>query len=162
PGVRGGEQIHTVGTTIGRRHPHVYLDDASVSVTAVLGEVRTGFAYALVRLRPVRLPHRIRWLVLARRSLDIALDRAETREIFGDKMYLKGLVQELIAQCEIDIETSAAMIEKTAVSLEEDSKTGQNLSSIAKVYVSEAVSRVIDRCIQICGGDGVSDGLPLA
>src|SRR5699024_4047435 len=78
-----------------------------------------------------------------------------------DEMYMKGLVQELIAQCEIDIETSAAMNEKTAVSLEEDSKTGQNLSSIAKVYVSEAVSRVIDRCRQICGGDGVSDGLTL-
>src|SRR5699024_1095564 len=75
---------------------------------------------------------------------------------------VKGLVQELSAQREIDIETSAAMIEKTAVRLEEDSKTGQNLSTIAKVYVYEAVSRVIYRCIQICRGDGVSDGLPLA
>lgn len=162
PGVRVGEQIHTVDTTIGGGHPHVYFDDAVVDEDAVLGEVGKGFEYAQVRLGPARLTHCMRWLGLARRSLDIALDRADTRELFGNTMYLKGLVQELIAQCEIDIETSAAMIEKTAHALETDPKVGQNLSSIAKVYVSEAVYRVIDRCIQICGGDGVSDGLPLA
>lgn len=33
---------------------------------------------------------------------------------------------------------------------------------MAKVHVSEAVYRVIDRAVQLCGGDGVSDGLPLA
>lgn len=161
PGVRVGEQIHTVDTTIGGGHPHVYFEDAVVDESAVLGEVGKGFEYAQVRLGPARLTHCMRWLGLARRSLDIALDRANTRELFGNTMYMKGLVQELIAQCEIDIETSAAMIDKTALKLETDPKTGQNLSSIAKVYVSEAVYRVIDRCIQICGGDGVSDGLPL-
>lgn len=162
PGVRVGEQIHTIDTTISGGHPHVYFDDVVVDESAVLGEVGKGFEYAQVRLGPARLTHCMRWLGLARRSLDIALDRAETRELFGNKMYLKGLVQEMIAQCEIDIETSAAIIEKTAKKLESDPKAGQNLSSIAKVYVSEAVYRVIDRCIQICGGDGVSDGLPLA
>jgi len=162
PGVTVGESIHTVDTTIPGGHPHVYFEDVVVDESAVLGGVGKGFEYAQVRLGPARLTHCMRWLGLARRSLDIALDRGETRELFGNKMYLKGLVQELIAQSEIDIETSAAIIEKTAVALEEDPKTGQNLSSIAKVYVSEAVFRVIDRCIQICGGDGVSDGLPLA
>lgn len=162
PGVRVGEQIHTIDTTISGGHPHVYFEDVIVEDSAVLGEVGKGFEYAQVRLGPARLTHCMRWLGLARRSLDIALDRADTRELFGNTMYLKGLVQELIAQCEIDIETSAALIEKTALLLETDSKAGQNLSSIAKVYVSEAVYRVIDRCIQICGGDGVSDGLPLA
>lgn|SRR5690625_3502106 len=161
PGVTVGEPIHTVDSTIPGGHPHVYFEDVVVDEAAVLGEPGKGFEYAQVRLGPARLTHCMRWLGLARRSLDIALDRAETREVFGEKMYLKGLVQELIAQSEIDIETSAAMIEKTAVALEEDPKHGQNLSSIAKVYVSEAVYRVIDRCIQICGGDGVSDGLPL-
>lgn len=162
PGVRVGEQIHTVDTTIGGGHPHVYFEDAVVNEAAVLGEVGKGFEYAQVRLGPARLTHCMRWLGLARRALDIALDRADTREIFGDTMYMKGLVQELIAQCEIDIETSAAMIEKTALALDTEPKTGQNLSSIAKVYVSEAVYRIIDRCVQMCGGDGVSDGLPLA
>ncbi|OFL64139.1 acyl-CoA dehydrogenase family protein [Brevibacterium sp. HMSC063G07] len=161
PGVRVGEPIHTVDTTIAGGHPHVYFDDCKVDSSAVIGAVGRGFEYAQVRLGPARLTHCMRWLGLARRSLDIALDRAEKREIFGDKLYRLGLAQELIAQCEIDIETSAALIEKTARKLEEDEAAGRSLSSIAKVYVSEAVYRVIDRCVQICGGDGVSDGLPL-
>jgi alkylation response protein AidB-like acyl-CoA dehydrogenase len=33
---------------------------------------------------------------------------------------------------------------------------------VAKVHVAEATSRIVDRAIQICGGDGVSADLPLA
>jgi acyl-CoA dehydrogenase len=162
PGVRVGEPIHTIDRAIDGGHPHLYFEDCVVPATAVLGEVGQGFRYAQVRLGPARLTHCMRWLGLARRSLDIALDRAERREIFGAPMKNLGLAQELIAQCEIDIETSDAIITKTASLLASDPKAGSAMSSIAKVHCSEAVFRVIDRCIQICGGDGVSDGLPLA
>ena len=162
PGVRIGESIHTIDRAIVGGHPHLYFEDVTVTDDAVLGEVGRGNEYAQVRLGPARLTHCMRWLGLARRSLDIALDRAERRELFGAELYTLGLAQELIAQCEIDIETSDAIITKTALLLEQDFKKGSNMSSIAKVYCSEAVNRVIDRCIQICGGDGVSDGLPLA
>lgn len=73
-----------------------------------------------------------------------------------------GLAQNLLAESVIDIETSDAIITKTAQLLESDPKAGSAMSSIAKVHCSEAIYRVIDRSIQLCGGDGVSDGLPLA
>lgn len=162
PGIRVGEHIHTIDRTIGGGHPHVYLEDCAVPDSAVLGEVGLGFKYAQVRLGPARLTHCMRWLGLARRSLDIALDRTGRREIFGSSISELGLAQELIAQSVIDIETSAAIITRTADLLEADAKAGSALSSVAKVHCSEAVYRVIDRCVQLCGGDGVSDGLPLA
>ncbi|MES2169498.1 MAG: acyl-CoA dehydrogenase family protein [Actinomycetota bacterium] len=162
PGVRVGAQIHTIDRTIDGGHPHLYFDDCFVTDDAVLGEAGLGFRYAQVRLGPARLTHCMRWLGLARRSLDIALDRADSRSIFGSRIRDLGLAQELIAQCVIDIETSDAIITKTAALLAVDSKAGSALSSVAKVHCSEAIYRVIDRCIQICGGDGVSDGLPLA
>lgn len=162
PGIRVGEHIHTIDRTIGGGHPHVYLEDCAVPDSAVLGEVGLGFKYAQVRLGPARLTHCMRWLGLARRSLDIALDRTGEREIFGSSISELGLAQELIAQSVIDIETSAAIITRTADLLEADAKAGSALSSVAKVHCSEAVYRVIDRCVQLCGGDGVSDGLPLA
>jgi acyl-CoA dehydrogenase len=162
PGLRVGESIHTLDRAIDGGHPHVYFEDCTVPTDAVLGEIGLGFKYAQVRLGPARLTHCMRWLGLARRSLDIALDRAERREIFGANLKSLGMVQDLIAQCEIDIETSDAIITKAAALLATDPKAGSAMSSIAKVHCSEAVFRVIDRCIQICGGDGVSDGLPLA
>ena len=162
PGIRLGERIHTMDRAIAGGHPHVYLDDCFVTDDAVLGAVGLGFRYAQVRLGPARLTHCMRWLGLARRSLDIALDRIERRELFGSPMKNLGLAQELIAQSVIDIETSDAIITKTAALLETDPKAGSAMSSIAKVYCSEAIFRVVDRAIQLCGGDGVSDGLPLA
>lgn len=161
PGIRVGETIHTLDRYIEGGHPHVYLEDCFVADDAVIGEVGHGFRYAQVRLGPARLTHCMRWLGLARRSLDIALDRVERRELFGQPMKSLGLAQELIAQSVIDIETSDAIITKTGLLLESDPKAGSAMSSVAKVYCSEAIFRVIDRAIQLCGGDGVSDGLPL-
>ncbi|MCW4351988.1 acyl-CoA dehydrogenase family protein [Hoyosella sp. YIM 151337] len=162
PGVRVGEPIHTVDRYITGGHPHVYFENCEVGADAVLGKAGEGFRYAQVRLGPARLTHCMRWLGLARRSLDIALDRAEQREVFGSALKDLGLTQNLIAESVIDIETSDAIITKTARLLENDPKQGSALSSVAKVHCSEAIYRVIDRAVQICGGDGVSDGLPLA
>lgn len=162
PGFALGKQIHAIDRAIAGGHPHVHFTDCFVPDDAVVGEVGLGFRYAQVRLGPARLTHCMRWLGLARRSLDIALDRVERRELFGSALKNLGLAQELIAQSVIDIETSDAIITKTALLLEENPKAGSALSSVAKVYCSEAIYRVIDRAMQLCGGDGMTDALPLA
>ncbi|AIY02764.1 hypothetical protein ART_3165 [Arthrobacter sp. PAMC 25486] len=162
PGVRIGNPIHTVDSYLPGGHPNVHFDGVRVPGSAVLGEAGLGFKYAQVRLGPARLTHCMRWLGLARRAMDIMLDRANTREIFGAHLSQLGIAQEMIAQSVIDIETSDAIIAKCAALLAVDAKAGSALSSVAKVHVSEAVYRVIDRAVQLCGGDGVSDGLPLA
>lgn len=162
PGVSVGKPIHTIDRAIVGGHPHLHFEDVRVSDSAVLGEVGLGFKYAQVRLGPARLTHCMRWLGLARRAQDIVLDRTNTREIFGSTIGELGIAQNMLAESAIDIETTDAIITKTANLLETDPKAGSALSSIAKVHSSEAVFRIIDRAIQLCGGDGVSDGLPLA
>jgi acyl-CoA dehydrogenase len=162
PGLEVGAQIHTVDRYIDGGHPHLRLAGCRVDDDAVLGRPGEGFRYAQVRLGPARLTHCMRWLGLARRSLDIALDRAERREMFGSPLRSLGLAQQLIADSVIDIETSDAIICRTGALLAHDPKAGSAMSSVAKVHCSEAIYRVIDRAIQLCGGDGVSDGLPLA
>lgn len=161
-GVRAGRPIHTIDRYMDGGHPHVHFDGVKVPDNAVLGEVGQGFRYAQVRLGPARLTHCMRWLGLARRSLDIALDRTAKRELFGQPVRELGLAQHLVAESVIDIETADAIITKTAQLLERDPKAGSAMSSVAKVYCSEAIHRVIDRAVQLCGGDGVSDSLPLA
>jgi acyl-CoA dehydrogenase len=162
PGVRIGEQIYAIDRAIAGGHPHVHYENCFVADDAVLGMPGEGFRYAQVRLGPARLTHCMRWLGLARRALDIVLDRTNEREIFGHRINELGIAQDMLALSVIDIETSDAIIAKTAVLLETDPKAGSALSSIAKVHCSEAICRVIDRAIQLCGGDGVTDNLPLA
>jgi acyl-CoA dehydrogenase len=162
PGMIVGEHINTVDRAIDGGHPFIEFRDCHVADDAVLGGVGLGFRYAQVRLGPARLTHCMRWLGLARRSLDIALDRADERELFGSPLAALGIAQDLIAQSVIDLETSDAIIARTAALLESDARAGAAMSSIAKVYCADAVFRVVDRAIQLCGGDGVSDRLPLA
>jgi acyl-CoA dehydrogenase len=142
-------------------HSEVTFDDCRVDDDAVLGAVGEGFRYAQVRLAPARLTHCMRWLGIARRALDIAIDRAIEREAFGQRLAELGMVQERIALSEIEIETSRLLIWKCAWALDQGQRGGRE-SSIAKAYVAEAVARIVDRALQICGSLGVSHDLPLA
>ena len=162
PGVRVGEPIHTIDRAIIGGHPHTHFEGVVVSDDQVLGEVGEGFRYAQRRLGPARLTHCMRWLGLARRAHDTALDRAARRELFGARLEELGIAQGMLADSVIDIEASEALIARTAKLLAEDPRAGTALSSVAKVFCSEAVNRVVDRSMQLVGGDGVSEHLPLA
>jgi len=61
----------------------------------------------------------------------------------------------------IDIESSRAMIWRCAWALD-NGEPAKHESSSAKVYVAEAVNRVVDRAIQVCGASGISGDLLLA
>jgi acyl-CoA dehydrogenase len=139
----------------------VTLEDCRVAQDAVLGEVGEGFRYAQVRLAPARLTHCMRWLGVAQRAQDIAIARAAQREAFGQRLADLGMVQERIALSEIDLETSRMLIWKCAWALDDGQRANRE-SSIAKAHVAEAVNRIVDRAVQICGSLGVSGELPLA
>ncbi len=142
-------------------HCEVVFDGCHVGDDAVLGEVDAGFRYAQVRLAPARLTHCMRWLGIARRSLDIALERTRDRTLFGQPLHELGLAQGLIADSVIDLESSRALIRHACRVIDAGGRGGFE-SSVAKVHVSEAVNRVVDRSIQLCGGLGVTHDAPLA
>jgi acyl-CoA dehydrogenase len=161
PGVRVERLIPTMDRAFSGGHAVVAFENCRVPADAVLGEAGLGYRYAQVRLAPARLTHCMRWLGLARRALDIALDRAGERSAFGAPLLEHGMVQALVADCVIDIEASRGLIRTCAEVLDAGGR-GAHESSVAKVFVSEAVGRVVDRSLQICGGLGASDDLPLA
>ena len=160
PGFEVVREIETLDHAMIGGHCEVVFDDCRVDGAAILGERDLGFRYAQVRLAPARLTHCMRWLGIARRSLDIALERTRERELFGQRLHDLGLAQNLIADCVIDIEASRALI-RQAVRVIDAGGRGSQESSIAKTFVSEAVDRVVDRAIQLCGGAGVTHETPL-
>ena len=119
-------------------HAVVAFDGCRVPADAVLGEAGLGYRYAQVRLAPARLTHCMRWLGLARRALDIALDTRGEREAFGAPLLEQGMVQALVADSVIDIEASRGLIRTCAEVLDAGGR-GTHESSVAKVFVSEAV-----------------------
>lgn len=161
PGVRVERVIDAPDRGSPGGHAEVCFDDCRVAPEAVLGAVNAGYGYAQVRLGPARLTHCMRWLGIARRALDLAADRASTREAFGSKLAELGMIQQFLADCVIDLQTSRLLIWHCAWELDRGADVRLS-SSMAKAHVAEAVHRVIDRCAQICGSLGMSGELPLA
>jgi acyl-CoA dehydrogenase len=161
PGLRVVRDIDTLDEGLFGGHSEVEFDNCLVGPESILGEVDKGFQYAQVRLAPARLTHCMRWLGIARRSHDIAVDWAATRKSFGGILGDLGMVQQLIADSEIDIAASRALIRDTAAVLDSGAPGGTE-SSIAKTFVAEAVNRVVDRSVQICGALGISGDVLLS
>ena len=121
----------------------------------VLGEVGKGFRYAQVRLAPARLSHCMRWLGQARRAHEIATDYARRRQAFGRALVEHEGVGFMLADNDMDLQTARLHIWHTAWLLDQGHKANFE-SSRAKVVCSEAEWRVVDRCVQILGGQGVT------
>jgi alkylation response protein AidB-like acyl-CoA dehydrogenase len=145
------------GTALGG-HCGVRFTDAFVPDDAVLGQPGQGFRYAQVRLAPARLTHCMRWLGAARRAHEIALARSVTRSVFGAPLAEHGMAQQMIADNEIELAAARALLWQVAWQVARGDKSTE-ASSRAKVFISETVSRVVDRSVQLCGGLGTSEEL---
>jgi alkylation response protein AidB-like acyl-CoA dehydrogenase len=137
-------------------HGVVRFDGVRVPADAVLGEVGKGFRYAQVRLSPARLTHCMRWLGAVRRAHDVAVDYARRRHAFGKPIGEHEGVGFMLADNEMDMHVARLSIWHCAWLLDRGD-LALHESSRAKVIVSEALWRVADRCVQVLGGQGVTD-----
>ena len=154
-GIRVERIIDTLDSSFTGGHGEVVFEDCRVPGDQVLGEVGRGLKYAQVRLAPARLTHCMRWLGAARRVHDIALEYARGRHAFGKPLGEHEGVGFMLADNEIDLTMSRLAIWRTAWLLDQG-RSARHESSIAKVFCSEALFRVADRCVQILGGKGLT------
>lgn len=159
-GIRVEQHLPSLDTGFIGGHCRLRLEDLFVPDDAVLGEPDRGYHYAQVRLNPARLTHCMRWLGLARRAQDIAVEYVSEREAFGSRLADLGMVQQQLADSEIDIAASRALIARAAWELDVGGASPE-LTPAAKIFVAEAVNRIVDRAVQVCGSLGVSELLPL-
>ena len=161
PGYQVVRQVPSLDAGSPGGHCEVAFRECVVGRDAVLGEVGEGFAYAQMRLAPARLTHCMRWLGVAQRAQEIAAHYANERESFGKPLGHHQMVQAMLADSALDLHASRLMIQQAAWALDMGGQA-RHETSMAKVFVSEAVNRVVDRALQICGSHGISHDLPLA
>jgi acyl-CoA dehydrogenase len=156
PGWQVAGRMRTIDTTTVGGHCQVQLREVFVADDAVLGQVGSGFAHAQARLVPARLTHCMRWLGAAQRAHDAALQHVSGRRLFGAPLGSLGMAQQLIADNEIELAASRALLRQTVARVAEGVK-GTEESSRAKVFISEATCRIVDRAVQLAGGAGVTE-----
>jgi acyl-CoA dehydrogenase len=155
PGIRIVRQMDAMDACFTGGHGVLEFKDVRVPAADILGEPGKGFRYAQVRLAPARLTHCKRWLGQARRAHDIATDYARRRQAFGKPLGEHEGVGFMLADNDMDLHTARLHIWHTAWLLDQGQRCNFE-SSRAKVVCSEAEWRVVDRCVQILGGQGVT------
>lgn len=137
-------------------HAILRFENLRIPKENVLGEIGKGFKYAQVRLAPARLTHCMRWLGQARRAHDIATQYARERQSFGKRLGDHQGVGFMLADNEMDILTTRLAVHYCAQVLDLGEK-GNYESSLVKVISSEGIWRVVDRSVQILGGQAMTD-----
>lgn len=155
PGITRVRQMDALDSCFVGGHAELRFSDLRVPADAVLGAIGQGFRYAQVRLAPARLTHCMRWLGQARRAHDCALAHARTRQAFGQTLGAHEGVSFMLADNAMDLHTARLHIWHTAWLLDQGQRCNFE-SSRAKVVCSEAQWRVVDRSVQILGGQGVT------
>jgi acyl-CoA dehydrogenase len=144
-------------------HCEVVLDNVRVPASNLLGVVGGGFAMAQARLGPGRIHHCMRSIGAAERALQMLCLRAKTRVAFGGPLADKGVVQETIANCRIEIDQARLLTLHAAWLMDTvGNKEARGAISAIKVAVPMMASRVIDRAMQVHGAAGLSQDFPLA
>ncbi|MGH2749881.1 MAG: acyl-CoA dehydrogenase family protein [Actinomycetota bacterium] len=160
PGWKLIREVPVMGTSSPGGHCEVLLEDCRVERDALLGDLGEGYKLAQVRLGPARLAHCMRWIGVAQRSLDLAAERALTRETFGEPLARRQTVQNWLADSAIELYAARLMVLHAAYLIERGDEYRQEVS-MAKVYVSEILNSVVDRALQVHGSLGYSQDLPL-
>jgi acyl-CoA dehydrogenase len=142
-------------------HCETRFTDVRVPVANTLGDVGAGFTIAQKRLGPGRIHHVMRWLGQMQRAFELMCERALEREAFGGPLAEKQTVQNWIADSAADIQACRLLTLDAAHKIDEEKDARVEISLI-KFFAADALSRVIDRAVQVHGALGLTDRSPLA
>ena len=164
PGVRIVRYVKTLGyddAPLGE--PEIAFENVRVPAENILlGEGR-GFEIAQGRLGPGRIHHCMRLIGGAQRALDLMLDRVEKRTTFGRKLSKHQSIREDIARSWCEIEQARLLTLKAAAKMDSHgNKEARDLIAAIKIVAPSMAQTVIDRSMQIHGGKGLTEDLPLA
>jgi acyl-CoA dehydrogenase len=136
-------------------HCELVFEGLEIADENVLMGVGDGLKATQIRLGPARLTHCMRWLGLAKRSMEIAQSYVSTREGFGIRLADRESVRVKLGRVAKDIEIGRLLVMKAAWALDQGDKA-RSAISMAKVHVADTLHHAVDTAIQLNGARGYS------
>ena len=149
------ERLHTMSP-----HPLARIGFKNVRIPATnrIGESGQGFKIAMSVLDVFRSTVGAAALGFARRALDETLTRCQHRELFGGPLADLQMVQGHIAEMALDIDAAALLVYRAAWTKDQGAARVSREAAMAKLYATDRAQSVIDKAVQLHGGDGVRKG----
>jgi acyl-CoA dehydrogenase len=141
-------------------HPLARLrfDAVRVPGAAMIGGPGEGFKIAMATLDVFRSTVGAAGLGFARRALDETVIRAKSRQLFGGTLGDLQMVQGHIADMAVDVDAAALLVYRAAWTKDSGAPRVTREASMAKLFATDRAQVVIDKAVQIHGGDGVRHG----
>lgn len=158
PGFHVRRVVHTLRSA--RYATEIHIEDLRVPEANILGELNKGFGIANDRLSRQRIPYAAGCIGVAIAAHELAIEWSKHRETFGEVLASRQAIQWMLVDNEVDIRT-ARWLTLDAAQRADRGEPFRTEAALAKLVASEAGGRVVDRCIQIHGGMGVTKDLPL-
>ncbi|MBT5767020.1 acyl-CoA dehydrogenase family protein [Pseudemcibacter sp.] len=142
-------------------HPLATLSfkNCKIEKTKRLGNSGDGFKAAMATLDIFRTTVGAAALGFSRCALSEAATRTNERNLFGAPLNNLQLVQGMLAECATDVDTSALLIYRAAWTRDTKERRVTREAAMAKMHSTETAQQVIDKAIQIFGGQGVVSGV---
>jgi acyl-CoA dehydrogenase len=155
PGLIVKERLETIAP-----HPlaTLHFDGVRVPGSALIGETGRGFGIAMSVLDVFRSTVAAAALGFARRALDEAIDRVTSRKVQGAPLSDLQMVQGHIADMAVDVDASALLIYRAAWAKDSGAARVTREAAMAKLFATDHAQQVIDKAVQLHGGDGVRQG----
>merc|ERR1719382_806834 len=157
PGCSVSREIRMLG---GQVTYEVVLEDCKIPAANLLGEIGKGFAPMQTRLTRRRLEMAAWSIGMARRALDMLIEQANQRTLFGTKLADKQAIQWWVADIAARIHATRLMALDCAWKQDQgmDVKTE---ASMLKFYATEMATDAIDKSMQTWGAMGMCKDMPL-
>jgi acyl-CoA dehydrogenase len=141
-------------------HPlaRMRFDEVRVPTAAMIGTPGEGFKIAMATLDVFRTTVGAAALGFARRALDETTRRARERHLFGAPLSDLQMVQAHIADMALDVDAAALLVYRAAWTKDMGLQRVTREAAMAKLFATEHAQDVIDKAVQIHGGDGVRHG----
>ncbi len=152
PGLEIAERLETMAP-----HPLARLkfNDLRLPENALIGRPGEGFKVAMSVLDIFRSSVGAAALGFARRALQETISRAKQRELFGAPLAELQMVQGHIADMALDIDAAALLIYRAGWTKDQGTPRITREAAMAKLFATDKAQEVIDKAVQIHGGDGV-------
>jgi acyl-CoA dehydrogenase len=144
-------------------HPLALLrfDQCRVPASNMLGELDQGFKLAMRTLDIFRCSVAAAALGFARRALDEGLRHARQRKMFGQTLADFQLTQAAFGDIAAEIDQSALLAYRAAWVRDVAARSSTSETAMAKMISTESAQWVIDRVLQMFGGQGVVTNTPI-
>ena len=135
-------------------------DDCRVPASTVLGDEHLGFDVANEWLSATRLQIAATCVGRGQRALDLCTEWAANRRQFGQAIGKFQGTSFKLADMAMELKAAELLTLETAWRLDQGSMRDQD-AAMAKLYATEMLARLTDNAVQIFGGMGLMDELPL-